>query len=186
MKRIAKRLAVLGSLAVVAGLVLSAGPASAAGTVSGTCGVQGSATVSPAVKIGPNSGTYQFQDLLFACEGTLNGQMDVATFDVTTAGNYNNTQCGTGSATSTSSSAVVTQSVAGNNGVSVPSAPYSIAFQDGVGTLTFSSPASGSGVVDIIPTGPQAPPIGNTDPNSWNCTSSFNVVGEVSLSAPTA
>lgn len=181
MKRIAKRLALLGSLAVV-GALISAVPASAQ-SVDGTCGVTGSAEVSPSVKVGPNSGNYTFNNLLFACEGTLDGETDVAVFDIDTSGTYNNTQCGTGTASSTEAHGVVTQSAAGNVGLEFD-APYDIVFDHGVGELTFRDGASGNGLIDIIPTGPTAPPIGNTDPNSWDCTSSFNVVGEVSISIP--
>jgi hypothetical protein len=178
MKRIAKRLALLGALAVVASVVTAA-PASA--QVSGTCGVQGSASVSPAVKVGPNSGNYTFNELLFACAGTIDGQTDVAVFDINTAGTYNNSICGTGTASSTSAHGTVTTSAAGNTGLQFD-APYDIAFQEGVGQLTFRSPASGSGVIDIIPTGPVVP--SGTNPQAWDCTTSFNVVGEVSLTIP--
>jgi hypothetical protein len=178
MKRIAKRLVILGSLSVIAAAVTAA-PASAQ-SVSGDCGVHGSATVSPAVKVGPNSGTYQFNDLVFACAGTIDGVADVARFDISTGGTYNNTQCGTGSASSTTAHGTVITSAAGNEGLQFD-APYDIAFTDGVGLLTFRDGASGSGVVDIIPTGPVVPPAG-TNPQAWDCTTSFNVVGEVSLS----
>ncbi|MGH2955734.1 MAG: hypothetical protein ACRDL6_01905 [Solirubrobacterales bacterium] len=171
MKRIAKRIALVASLALVAGVV-SAVPAQAA--VSGTCGVAGQATTSPPVQLQGGSGTYEFQDLVFACEGTIDGQTDVAVFDITTDGTYVNEVCGTGEAHSTTGNGVVTQSLMGNQGKTFE-AQYDIVFTAGVGTLTFRSPASGSGVIDIIATGPQAPPA---------CTDSFAVAGEVTLNIP--
>jgi hypothetical protein len=172
-------LSLLLGLALVAGVV-TAVPSASAATLNATCGVAGQAHTSPAVKIGPNSGTYTFDNFVFACEGTVNGVTDVATSSISTGGNYTNTMCGTGTADSTSASGTITQSVAGNTGATF-TAPYHISFTDGVGNLTFNSGASGSGVIDIIPTGPSAPPVGNTNPNSWDCTNSFAVAGEVHL-----
>jgi hypothetical protein len=177
LNRLAKRLSLLLGLALVAGVV-TAVPSASAASVNATCGVEGTAHVTPAVKIGPNSGTYTFDDFVFACAGTVDGVTDVTTSDITTSGNYNNTQCGTGSATSTTSTGTIVNSIAGNAGKTF-TAPYSIAFDHGVGSLTFSSPASGTGTIDIIPTGPVVP--SGTDPNAWDCTTTFAVAGEVSL-----
>ena len=172
MNRLAKRLSLLLGLALVAGVV-AAVPSASAASVNANCAVAGTADVSPAVQLQGGGGSYTFNNLLFACAGTVNGVTDVATSNVTTSGTYTNSICGTGTADSTTSTGSIAVSAKGNTGTF--SAPYHIDFTAGVGTLTFKSPASGSGTIDIIPTGPLAAADG------VHCTSSFGVAGEVSL-----
>jgi hypothetical protein len=171
LNRLAKRLSLLIGLALVAGLV-SAVPSAMASSVNATCGVAGQAHTNPPVQLQGGSGTYTFDNFVFACEGTVDGVTDVTTSNITTAGNYTNVLCGTGTADSTTSTGTIANSIAGNAGKTF-TAPYHIDFSNGVGNLRFLSPASGSGTIDIIPTGPQAPP---------GCTSTFAVAGELTLS----
>jgi hypothetical protein len=175
LRHLAQRLTLLLGLALAAGLLSTAAPAMAS-TISATCAMEGTAHTDPPIPIQGGNGTYSFDDFGFACEGTVNGKTDVITSSVTTSGTYRNNVCllphgMTGTLDSTEASATVATTTAGNAGVSF-SFPYHIDFTAGVGQLTFVSPASGRGEVDMVPTGPQAVP---------GCTSTFSIVGELDL-----
>ena len=173
MRSVRNRFGLALALALAVSAVVAL-PAQAA-DIDGSCALNGEATTAPPVQLQGGSGTYEFTDLIFACVGTVDGEVAVATFDVTSQGDYVNEICGTGTAEDSDASGTVVNEApsSAHVGQTTPPLAYDIEFTSGVGTLTFTSGGTGSGVIDIFPTGPQA--------NGTDCTDSFGVAGEVSL-----
>jgi hypothetical protein len=168
-------------LILVIGLAFAAlAPSSQAeaASVDADCRLLGTASLSPSMKFGPNSGVYTYSNFSFACEGTVDGIPDRFLADAMWAGTYTNAQCLTGTFSSTSAHAWITQStVLVNQGKSFDF-PNDIAVDKGVGTIAFRA-ASGGGAVYITPTGPVMP--SGTDMSRWDCTTSLQVVADFHL-----
>jgi hypothetical protein len=168
------------------------------------CSFDGTATTTPPVKLQGGSGNYTFSSsgtttpIRFRCVGHNSAhQVDVETFDVSSAGSYVNNVCGTGSATSTAGTKGGTisnlASVGGNANLTSTwyhqqpiqdlahqlDLSYTIAFTGGQGTLTFVAPAeiSGGGAVSISAEG-------DANQAGGECTTHFSVHGALDGTAP--
>lgn len=168
-------LAMVLAMAAAAVIAVPASAHPSPDDVAGTCALEGTAETNPPVQLSGGSGTYEFNELVFACAGTVDGVATTATFGIESEGDYVNEVCGTGTAEDTDAEGtVLTETLSsGHTGWKTPAIGYEIEFLAGAGTLTFTSGASGSGVIDIVATGPTG------GPNE--CTESFAVVGEVDL-----
>lgn len=201
--------AALGALALAPGMALAETPSDD----TANCVFSGGATVTPPVQVGPNEGSYAFTSVTGTCvingdptahPGTPgeNGTVDVK---ITSNGEYENTACGTGTATSeqwegvqdppnpdehqpnNSPEPLTPAVITATNPANSPEFPvkldYTIAFAGGVGPLVITggshadgNGASGGGVVLISPT--------TVPPGNPNCTAGFNVVGSASIVLP--
>jgi hypothetical protein len=187
-----KRLLVLIGLTALVSLVA---PVPAQAQNAAACAIEGRATTNPPVQILGGSGTYKFDSSVGAglqlnCViGTANHGSGVVTLTVSSTGNYTNTVCGTGRASSadldpvnppTGGNDITAVNVRAGNLDTVwaeqqeTKLEYDIDFAGTVGAFQFragAGNAQGIGVVLI------------TDPtpgeftDGVNCTSDFAVVG---------
>lgn len=93
------------AVAVLSGAIAAcaiASPAFAADKLTGACQFAGKASATVPIVGTPTGNTYTFNSLTFTCAGSLNGTTDVYTLSASSGGTFQNTVCGTGSASSTS------------------------------------------------------------------------------------
>jgi hypothetical protein len=151
-----KRLLPVSFAVGVLGALAFAVPASA--TTTGACQVNGTASTNPSVQLSGGSGSYSFDtkvqgsgNLSFRCVGVSGSAAAAGQIDVTSKGTYSNNVCGTGSA---SSGAAGDNAVSGTpnfvgdptiaNGfvTAIPNVKYSIGFNAGQGTFTWTTGSS--------------------------------------------
>lgn len=160
------------------GMVMAVTATSAsASALSLNCDVTGTAAATVPNVGTPSNNTYTFNSLTFKCNGSIDGVADTWTIDASSTGTFQNSICGTGSATSSS---VSINSVSG--AVTGPRSPpsndfsYLIDFSGTVGQLTWraSDAQNPGGVVQITPDYVDfpAPPLGGT-----TCANGFTVHG---------
>jgi hypothetical protein len=174
---------------VVAAIAPFAMTASAQAASGAACSVSGSASVSPYVAINGtagNGGTYNFSSglggLNLNCVVDGNNGVSVNLINVTSAGNYNNTVCGTGTADSTSNTInSITDEAGANNDAQLRAQNYAyhIQFAGGQGALTWTGSITGGGAININPNWSTSnePLAGGSNTNY--CTNSFVVNGSV-------
>jgi hypothetical protein len=188
-----KRL-VLGAFAAAISAAAIAAPASA-DPAAAVCTINGSATAS--VNWTPNTGAYNFgpTGLGLVCVGvgvdsSNTPHAATATVNATSAGNFSNVVCGTGTAEDADPTTigVVTTDTFLRNQLLNANLGYSIVFAAGTGALTWGNPLPrtvptetgpvGGGAINISPWTPdQNGHFPGTPPGE--CTNGFNVAGVV-------
>ncbi|MBV8200483.1 MAG: hypothetical protein JOZ15_07650 [Acidobacteria bacterium] len=183
----------LGLAAAVAAFSPLAFAGSAQAASAASCSVSGTASVSPAVAIQgvnpPNGGGYDFSSglggLNLNCVVDGNNGVSVNLINVTSKGNYTNTVCGTGTATSTSNTinSITDEANSGasnDNQLESQNYGYKITFAAGQGVLQWTGSITGGGAISISPdwSASNLPLNGGSDTNY--CTDEFTVNGSVS------
>lgn len=164
------RQTLIGVAALLASLVPCA-VAQADAAYQTHCFIQGTADAD--VNLVGGTGTYHFTEFTGVCFGQVGGVPLVASpVDITSDGTFDNTVCGTGSATDFDP--VV-------RGGDPGSWAYHIDFVAGHGVLKWTGAGvSGGGYVDIAPDPGQ--PSSNPPPNGTGCTGGFQVWADVTRS----
>jgi len=163
-----KMLATLLSLGLLGAML---GGSSVAQAATSACTFSGSTTsLVPPVQIGPNKGTFSFTGPI-SCTGAISGNSTI-----TASGTYDNTVCGTGTATGTAN-------FGGHN------ATFTIQFAAGQGAFINSTVdgSTATGTVSIRPSTTQAAGehgiagTGAGGNNTTDCVNAFDVNGSIAV-----
>ena len=165
MKRGMKGLTTIGTALAAASIAAAPVMAHAFDSDTDVLAFVGATTSLWPVQLVGGTGAYEFSTIACAGVSTDTTPPEAALCSITSAGNYVNTVCGTGTADSTSTT--VNEPDGADTTVS-----YHIQFVSGIGILTGPGAGPVNGVppvaaVVLVPTGPGTPP---------NCVTSFDVV----------
>jgi hypothetical protein len=200
-----RRLLPLSFVAGLLGALAFAVPASAS-TDQGACVINGTATTNPPVLLSGGSGSFSFASgqgttplhLICAGANTTTDEVGVADVNSNSAGNYTNTVCGTGSATSNVGqnslaapvSVIFDTSATPHLGTdltnAIPGVAYGISFAGGQGTFKWGSASSIKSLNAALPADGAISIGANFDANqqAGQCTTHFTVTGAITGQFP--